>query len=453
MQFCLFLIANGLLFLRPAELIAELHGVEIYRYVLAACLAFCFPSVLQQLSLRYPGVPPIAGCVLGLLPCVMLSNLFGGNQEGLVENAIEFFKLMVYFLVMLALLTDFSRLKQFFFWFTLFAAGLAAIAVVRYHGDLALPEPPAPAVAAAGGNKANGTFVVERIRDRETGEWVAVRRMCGTGIFNDPNDLGLALVVAMPICCFWLGDPERRAFRPAVLGLLALFFYALILTQSRGGLLAFLAMAAVLAASRFGLGRTLVLAALALPPVLVLSASRITTISSDEATAQSRIALWNEGFDHFRTSPLFGIGMDNYHHLSSHVAHNSFIHSYSELGLLGGTLFLGGFYFALRGLWQARPSQLAFEEDDLDPDLLRFHPYLLAMLVAYMVGISFLSLCYIVPTYLILGAVIVYLRLVQQSQPVPVVDFRRYLLPHLTGVSLTFLFGMYTFVRVFLVVR
>ena len=67
----------------------------------------------------------------------------------------------------------------------------------------------------------------------------------------------------------------------------------------------------------------------------------MTSISADEGTGQARIQLWSDGLMFFQQSPLFGIGMENYRQFSRHVAHNSFIHCFAELGLLGGTLFLG----------------------------------------------------------------------------------------------------------------
>src|SRR6059058_2955347 len=87
--------------------------------------------------------------------------------------------------------------------------------------------------------------------------------------------------------------------------------------------------------------------------------------------------------------------MDNYRQFSSHVAHQSFIHCYTELGLIGGTLFLGAFYFALKGMYDLRDANLpgvqATEPDNIDPELRRLHPFLMGTLVAYTIGICFLS--------------------------------------------------------------
>src|SRR5438309_11009801 len=103
MRFFLFILANALLFIRPSELIAELAAVEIYRWFILACLAVSLPAVLQQVSLRYPGVPPIVSCVLLLLPAVFLSGMYHGNFELIQDTVAEFVKILIYFLLMIAL--------------------------------------------------------------------------------------------------------------------------------------------------------------------------------------------------------------------------------------------------------------------------------------------------------------------------------------------------------------
>lgn len=462
MRFGLFLLANALLFIRPSEFIAELYAVELYRYAILACLAAAFPVVIQQLTARPVGVPPIAGCVLGLLPAVIASNLLGGNAEMLQDNATEFVKILVYFLLMLALLNNVARLRQFLVWLCLFSAVLAAIAVLRYHADIGAPVAAAPTQASSSGprqSKQNGTFVVDMVRDPRTGQKVPVRRMCGTGIFNDPNDLGLALVCAIPLCLAMFTDPTRRAARPFWGCLMALFAYALMQTHSRGGFLALMAGMGTLLHLRYGGKKTILAGLLVFPLLLVVFAGRMTDISTGSGTSQSRIQLWSDSLTFFQGAPLFGIGMENYRAYSRHVAHNSYIHCYTELGLFGGTLFLGAFYFALHGVYKLRPQTSGAAEElpvvHADPEdadtaeLRRLHPFLMAMFVAYAVGIAFLSRGYVVPTYMMLGLATVYLRLCAPTAGQQVVALTRMALPKLAGVSVAFLIASYTFVRLF----
>src|SRR4051794_41105503 len=138
MRFFLFILANALLFIRPSELVPELGDVEIYRYFILACLLVSLPVVLQQLATKYPGVPPIAGCVLALFPAVLLSHLSHGESEEALDQGIEFFKVLVYFLLFLTLVDTTARLRQFLWWLGLFCAALTVIAVLRYHTDISL---------------------------------------------------------------------------------------------------------------------------------------------------------------------------------------------------------------------------------------------------------------------------------------------------------------------------
>ncbi len=454
MRFFLFLLANALLYIRPSELIADLAAVEIYRWFILACLAVSLPAVVQQLSRRFPGVPPIVTCVVLLLPSVFLSGLFHGNFELIQDTVTEFAKVLIYFVLMIALITDMAKLRQFLRWIGLCSAAVTLVAVMRYHADVAVP-PPSPTASTAPKDEMqkkkdamHGTFVVDEVRDPKTGEITKVNRMCGTGIFNDPNDLALVLITAVPMCLCWLTDPSKKMTRPFWLGLLLFFGYALMLTYSRGGFLSLLAGLATLFFLKFGSKKTILLGLLFLPVLLIIFAGRMTSISADEGTGQTRIQLWSDGLYIFRMSPLFGIGMDNYTQFSSHVAHHSFIHCFTELGLIGGTLFLGAFHFALKGMYDLRekPNDPA---EDTDPELRRLHPFLTATLVAYTIGICFLSRSYVVPTYMMLGMAVVYMRLRVSAAPVALPAWTLLAWPRLAGISFGFLAASYLFVRVF----
>jgi O-antigen ligase len=449
MRFFLFILANAFLFIRPSEFIAGLADVEVYRYLIIACLAVSLPAVVQQLSLRFAGVPPIVACVVMLLPAVFLSGFFHGNFELIQDTLIEFSKVLIYFLLLITLVTDTTRLRQFLRWIGLFSAAVTLIAVLRYHADIALP-PPMPKDNMGKKEVLHGTFVVDDVRDPSTGEMTKVNRMCGTGIFNDPNDFALVLVTAIPMCLCWLTDPTKKATRPLWLMLLLLFGYALMLTHSRGGFLALMGGLVTLFHLKFGGKKTLLLGLVFLPVLFAVFAGRMTSISTDEGTGQARIQLWSDGLDIFRLSPLFGVGMENYRQYSSQVAHNSFIHSYTELGFIGGTLFLGAFWFAVKGLYDLRNCLEPIEQgSDVDNELRRLYPFLAAMLIAYTIGICFLSRSYIVPTYMLLGLAVVYLRLRAVQLPNAMPILKTFVWPRLAGLSCGFLIGAYTFVRMF----
>src|SRR5436309_3285608 len=77
--FVLFILLNATLFVRPAEIVPALIGVEIYQALILACLLASFPGVLEQLTPRSLERRPATVCVLGLFVAVLLSHLAHGE--------------------------------------------------------------------------------------------------------------------------------------------------------------------------------------------------------------------------------------------------------------------------------------------------------------------------------------------------------------------------------------
>ena len=182
------------------------------------------------------------------------------------------------------------------------------------------------------------------------------------------------------------------------------------LTHSRGGFLGMLAALVVLLAARFG-RKALPLGLVVMPAVFVLFAGRQTNISLGNGTGQTRVQLWHEGMILFTGRPVFGIGSERYAEYAGHVAHNSFIHCYTELGLLGGTFFLGAFYLAAWSLVRLGGKGVP----PVSPELARLRPYVLAIVVGYAGGLMSLSCPYYIPTYTVLGLASVYIRLAERA--------------------------------------
>jgi hypothetical protein len=428
--FLFFLVVNATLFVRPSEIIPELLGWQIYLVLILLCLAISFPGVLSRLAPRALVADPITVCVLGLLPAVLLSHLANFNFGGAVLNGFEFFKVVVYYLLFISLVNTPRRIRQFLFCFACFSVLLTLLAVLQYYGLITL---------------ANLKALKDHVIDPATGRDVVLRRLQSTGIFNDPNDLCLVLVVGVFLSLYWLGERRLGPARLLWLGPVGLFGYALALTYSKGGFLAFLAGLLVLLRARLGWARTVLAAAVILPVLFALYAGRQTSFSTEENTGQTRIQLWSDGLMSFRGSPAFGIGVDKFVEESGHAVHNSFLHGFTELGLFGGLLFLGAFVGALGGLYR-----LGHARDRIaDPELRRLHPYLMAMVAGYAAGMLFLSLCYIIPTYLMLGLAAVYLRAAGATSPVPAPRFDFRFLQRVAVAGVLFLAATYVFVRVF----
>jgi O-antigen ligase len=287
---------------------------------------------------------------------------------------------------------------------------------------------------------------MEPIVDPESGQLQYLRRLCSTGIYNDPNDLCLILVTAMVICLYWLGQPRSILFRVFCFAAIGLFGYALFLTKSRGGFLAMVVALLVLLHSRLGRWKTIALAAVLLPPLFLVFGGRQTEVSAGEGTAQQRIQFWDTAIVVFKQYPVFGVGYGFFvDENAGHVAHNSFVQCYAELGFLGGTLFVGAFYLAVRRLRQLGSIRGAIT----DPEQRRLRPYITAIVGGYIMGICSLSRQDVAPTYMVLALASMYSSVAGNNQVLPKMELNGRLIGRLIVVSLATMIGIYVFVRVF----
>jgi O-antigen ligase len=430
--FFLFLLVNGALFLRPSEILADLAEAPIYEVLILTCLLFSCAQVLRLLRPRSLVDRPITLCVLGLLPAVALSHFSHLKLGDGVYAAIEFSKLIVYYVLFVALVNSTARLRVFLFVLAAFIAGLTVLALLQYHGLMEI-ETLAP-------------LVFKAAADPLTGERAIFLRLRGAGIFHDPNDLCLILVMGTLISIYGFST-GLRVVRLGWLVLPGLFAYALSLTQSRGGFLGALASVLVLFLGRFGWKRTMVLGVVVVPLFFALFAGRQASIISslDDDTGQSRVQLWSDGLQMFREAPLFGVGQGEYAERAGNGAHNSFLNAFTELGFLGGALFLGAFYLCFHSLH--RPGSM--DPRTLDPGLVKLRPYLLAIVTGYVTGTLSLNRLYVAPTYVVLGLASAFATCTENGPLYCLPRFNLALLRRLVLVSMAFLIGLYVFVRIF----
>jgi O-antigen ligase len=388
---------NGVLIIRPEEVYPPLDGLRLYYFLIVCSLLWYAPAIARELGGdRFPHHPLLV-LVLGLLGAVVLSQAANLRFGEAFENGQKFAKLVAYYVFLTTALTSLPALRTFLSALVVFIIVQTTLALLQYHGyiDVMALRP----------------FMQKEIDP--DGEVTVFPRLCGSGIYNDPNDLCLLLTAGMLICL-------NRSFRGGFARLLWLapvgyFGYALTLTQSRGGLLAAAAGFAGTLAARYGVRRAAPLLLLAAPAAMVLFAGRQTRLdlASQNDTGQMRIQLWSDGFVLISSHPLFGIGAGEYADAVGEVAHNSFIHAYVELGLLGGGLFLAAFLLAARAIWTTRPcSTLPSEDAD---ELIQLRPVIFGLLASYMAGMYSLSRDYIPPTYLNLALATIYVRLAAPS--------------------------------------
>jgi O-antigen ligase len=430
-DFFLLILATGVLFIRPTDLIPELESVQVYLIMMLACLVTSAMAIAEQLSVDSLKRRPITACVLGLLVAFLLSDLGNFRIDALVSDGFDFSKIILYYLLVVGLVNSRSRLRCY----VLSVAGILIVpiglAVLQYFGYINLPA-----------------FMPV---DASTGMRVLYEdgRLRGTGMYGDPNDVCLLINLGIMLSLYGLVSARGGLVKVLWLAPLALFVEALRATQSRGGFLAALVSIAVLLWARFGTRKGLLLATVALPVIFSQFGGRQAhfDLSDTHDTGQLRIQLWASAMDVFKSAPILGVGPSQaMASMEGRVAHNSFLQAYAHLGFIGGTLLVGAFYHAYRRLFQLqRRSGLV-----PDPELDSLRPYVLAALTGYVITMMTTTHPFDPGTYGVLGIAVATIRLGDADQPPAGEVLTGRMMVRLILVSLGFLLGINLYLKIFL---
>ena len=428
--YVLLLLAHASMFLRPSELFPSVAELPFFQIFIVGALLSALPVLGQQLSSRSLRSNPGVLCVVAFLPAIMLSRAVYGNMVEALSGATDFAKVLVYFVLLVGLLNTTGRIRQFFQITIFLILGMATFATLRYYGVLDL----------------TGITVLERGDggvDPETGKNIVFQQLQASGVFSDPNDLALVLVTAILGSMHFVSESRSRLGQMGwgLMGLLLAFPFAL--TRSRGGFLSLLAGGMVWLVVRFGWRKALWIGLLAGPVLLVAFGGRQTNInlSDENDTAHGRVELWRDGIYMFRSAPVFGIGYGHFGDEGGLVAHNSYIHSYAELGFVGGTLFMGAFLLPM--VVCRRMGRC----EGIGSDLQRLRPCMMAVLVAYGVGLFSLSRPYVCTTYMPLGMLMAFCALGRADDPSVVPRWNGSLSRFILASSVKWIIFLYIFVH------
>lgn len=231
----------------------------------------------------------------------------------------------------------------------------------------------------------------------------------------DSNDMAALLALTFPLALGY-ARAQRDTARMVGYGAALLLLVAILASGSRGGVLGLGAGAVVYVLGMKGSRRIVALTMLAAVTAGIWAYSpsfknrmmTLTNLESDYNTYDEfgRKAVWKRGRQYIRENPVIGVGAGNFAIAEGQYfgivragirgakwsnAHNAYVQSFAELGLLGGSIFVGillaGVTYGLR-LW--RGVRVASGE-------LLHRPELLASLCAFMVSAIFLSHAYFMP--------------------------------------------------------
>ncbi|HET6423517.1 MAG TPA: O-antigen ligase family protein [Planctomycetaceae bacterium] len=432
LTFLLFQLTTATLFLRPAEMFDWLADVPLYEGLILSTLVLSAFSLEPHFHVRAMYRQPITFCVIGVFVAIILSQLTHAYLGGVRDSATEFSKTLLYYGLVITAVNSPTRMRWFLANLGICCGLMVTLCLLDYWKVVDLE------------------FIVH-LQDLDgfddEGEPIWFERMRGTGIFQDPNDLAMVIVAAGCLCLYFLTDKTLGIWRGLWALPIGVFAIAILETKSRGGLLAGAAAVMAMASLRYGTKVAVVFAVLG-GCMLPIVAGRSGNIEfSEGSTSEERLLMWREGFDAIKSPEiLFGIGHGTYADLAGLVAHNSFVHTYVELGLFGGTLFLGCFFVAAVQIYRIgqQPQEVFHTE------LLRMRPYVAGVMAGWCMSMVSLSRCYVVPTFMVLGMQAAYLNLVwiHTYSGKPLLIWDRWECFRLTTVSACVFTGLYVFTMV-----
>jgi len=398
----------ALVFLRLSEVIP---GWGELRLVLGASILVA--PLLAIAWWRQAALPvdlPHDRWLLGYWLAIGVSNVVSGWLEGARLGVEQFAHIaFLYFLLRTAITTP-GRLRAVLVLLTGCMLLHAVGAIVQHHTGIGL-----------GGVKS----YMER----------GAPRSRSVGIFNDPNDLALGLLIVLPFVVAGMAGRgvllrDRTIAAVIAVPLLLSFYY----TSSRGGLLGLAVGISMYCWRRFGTRLGLGIAAVVIVVLIGLAPSRIgMVIHLGEVSAQGRLHAWAAGIDMLKAHLLTGVGWNRYAEHYGRPAHNSYLHAFAELGMLGGLCFVAVVYAYFWGLSPRRPGARPAL-----PPISNLTDALFGAGGAFFVGAFFLSQQYSVMTFTVVALGAVYLSVVTQPRSAPIRFGRREWLA-LSGIAITIL--------------
>jgi O-antigen ligase len=320
----LVLLYIALLYVRPAEIYQPLNRVPIVQYVSGVSALSGIVSLLLQP--RNFISQPQDKYFLAFWLAITISNPAWGWLEGGWEAFVTFAPVVFcYLLIRLGVRTQ-PQLDRTIRLFVLLNVFLAVNGILQFKTGYSL-------------------WGVEALESPEG------RRIKGPGIFSDPNDLGMTMVMAVPFVLDSVISPGIGVMRRLVAGFsLSALVLASVFTNSRGTVLGLATVFAVMSYRRFGAFIGTALGLTAVVALLAFGSSRTSDLSTGETSAQGRIQAWAAGYQMVKSRPLTGVGFGRFTDFHELVAHNSFVNTIAELGIIGAVCFVGGFVCLFRGL-------------------------------------------------------------------------------------------------------
>jgi len=393
MGFVVFLIYLMLIYMRPIEMFAP-ELMEFRPMVILWAIAFSSGLTRSLKSKEIAARKRHLWVLAGFVFCIFMSKLLSGGVADAFDALNQFQSTALLYVLVSMHITTPKRLVAAcgVIMFSIFVLCLAALAAYQYGFMLEQLVYRQPVSIEAAAQVKDVALI-----PAEDTSGVFMYRVHSVGFFDDPNDFAQMIVSLLP-WLVWLYKPGRWVRNAVVIGIpLAVFGAVIYLTHSRGALLG------VGAVLFFGIRKTLGSFKTGLLLGVIGAGAAISGFtggrgfSSKEESAEGRIEAWAEGFNMLRSSPLFGVGFQNFTQFNWLTAHNSFVLCFAELGLLGFFFWIASIVLAFQAI-----NQVA-EHAPEGTESYRLGVLMRASLVGFMTCAWFLSRTYQPTLYVLLA--------------------------------------------------
>jgi putative inorganic carbon (hco3(-)) transporter len=299
--FVYLLIYLAVVYVRPHEYVPEIATWPVHSTLLVIAFVLWIFEPRKSFEASQFWLLPVLCLVMAL------SVIFTGWLRGGVNVITDFTPVVLLFYMVATTTVSLVHLRRIFFVLSI------CMTIIALHGI----DQSNTGIGWTGAELSQGT------------------RITYLGFLNDPNDLAMALVMALPMTLN-LGRHSWTLMRVLSLICAGLLLYAIYLTNSRGAMIALGAMLILYSFLNYGLFKGIVAIPICAIPMLIVAPSRIAEISVVEASADDRIRAWFQGFQLLVWRPLFGVGEGFFvEHNGGLTAHNSFVLAFAEIGLIG----------------------------------------------------------------------------------------------------------------------
>ncbi len=324
MSFITLLLYIIVIYIRPQEWVPPMLGWPLVDIFAISTAFFLILEISQRKKVHI--TEPQNMLLLCFLGSIVLSHIAHTYAWAAWDSFLKFGRNVVMFFLFVNVLTSKNKLRISIWLIVILTVILAIEGIFQYRNGYGWAGQ-LPMISK------------ERIRIR----WI--------GIFNDPNDLALAFVVAIGFLLSFIFGSTSLFVKIVSVPFIGILMYSLRFTNSRGGYLALAATTVYYFLRRIKKKFFAVIIGVLLAiTVIAIGPSRLSDLSPQEASASGRIEAWYQGFQMLKTSPLFGVGYGMFMDYHERTAHNSYILVAAEEGLFGLLIWVALIYFCFKTL-------------------------------------------------------------------------------------------------------